>query len=90
MMMMMMMMVEIVTELCDGSTHISMEVTAVWSVEAGSMMDVCVFSKPSAQNIVICKKFYELAIPRYHGPPSVCVYTLVVLGPPGLQIIYRW
>ena len=35
------------------------------------MMDVCVFSKPSAQNIVICKKFYELAI----MVPGLCVYT---------------
>ena len=39
------------------------------------MMDVCVFSKPSAQNIVICKKFYELAI----MVPGLYVYTLVVV-----------
>ena len=40
------------------------------------MMDVCVFSKPPAQeNIVICKKFYELAI----MVPGLYVYTLVVV-----------
>ena len=54
------------------------------------MMDVCVFSKPSAQNIVICKKFYELAI----MVPVLCVYTVAVLVVVvflllGLQIIYR-
>ena len=52
------------------------------------MMDVCVFSKPPAQNIVICKKFYELAI----MVPGLCVYTVVVVVVvllPGLQIIYR-
>ena len=49
------------------------------------MMDVCVFSKPPAQNIVICKKFYELAI----MVPGLCVYTVLGFLLPGLQIIYR-
>ena len=52
---------------------------------------VCVQQTPSTeQNIVICKKFYELAI----MVPVLCVYTVAVLVVvvfllPGLQIIYR-
>ena len=39
-------------------------------------MDVCMFNKPSALSIIICKKFYELPI-----MVLVCVFTLRECSP---------